>query len=371
MTWNWKQPDWPNFRYDAAVLSSLEQQFLLSSGEVIGAVRHIEPQQRDLLRIELLSDEAVKTSAIEGETLDRLSVQSSLRRQLGLATDRRSVQPREHGIAEMMIDVYGSYASPLDDATLFRWHQMLLAGNRHLDTIGAYRTHTDAMQIVSGHLNRPTIHFEAPPSKQVPDEMGPFIAWFNETAPNGTSPLPALTRAALSHVWFESIHPFEDGNGRLGRALAEKALAQSLGQPSLILLSFAIEQNRKAYYAQLEQHQSTLEVTEWLLWFGQTVLAAQQLTLQRVRFYIAKAHFYDRFRAALNPRQQKVVARLFEAGPDGVVGGLSADNYLAITKTSRATATRDLQDLVNKRALTRSGQLRFTRYALNWQPFTD
>ncbi len=149
----------------------MEQQFLLSSSEVLGAVRHIDPNERDLLRIELLSDEAIKTSAIEGETLDRLSVQSSLRRQLGLATDRRALQPREHDIAEMSVDVYGTYASPLDDATLFRWHQILMAGNRHLETIGAYRTHTDAMQIVSGHLDRPTIHFEAPPSEQVPGEM--------------------------------------------------------------------------------------------------------------------------------------------------------------------------------------------------------
>lgn len=149
----------------------MEQQFLLSSSEVLGAVRHIDPNERDLLCIELLSDKAIKTSAIEGETLDRLSVQSSLRRQLGLATDRRALQPREHDIAEMSVDVYGTYASPLDDATLFRWHQILMAGNRHLETIGAYRTHTDAMQIVSGHLDRPTIHFEAPPSEQVPGEM--------------------------------------------------------------------------------------------------------------------------------------------------------------------------------------------------------
>ncbi|PRA46570.1 cell filamentation protein Fic [Ochrobactrum sp. MYb68] len=369
MPWNWIQPDWPHFRYDAAPLYVLEQQFLLSSGEVIGAMRHINPNERNQLRIELLSDEAIKTSAIEGETLDRLSMQSSLRRQLGLTTDRRSVQPHEHGIAEMTVDVYGTYALPLDDATLFRWHAMLMAGSRHLDTIGAYRTHADAMQIVSGQLGRPTIHFEAPPSKRVPIEMHRFIAWFNETAPNGPSPLPALTRSALSLIWFESIHPFEDGNGRLGRALAEKALAQSLGQPSLILLSFAIEQSRTAYYAQLEQHQQTLDVTQWLVWFAQTVLAAQQLTLQRVHFYIAKTHFYDRFRGAFNPRQEKVIARLFETGPDGFIGGLSADNYLAITKTSRATATRDLQDLVDKGALARSGQLRFTRYALNWQPF--
>lgn len=190
MTWNWTQPDWPNFRYDTAALHALERQFLLTSGEVIGAVRHIDPEQRDLLRIELLSDEAIKTSAIEGETLDRLSVQSSLRRELGLATYRRSVQPSEHGISEMSVDVYGTYALPLDDATLFRWHQMLMAGNRHLEIIGAYRTHTDAMQTVSGNLDRPTIHFEALPSEQVPGEMDRFIAWFNEKAPNGASPSP-------------------------------------------------------------------------------------------------------------------------------------------------------------------------------------
>ncbi|MBB4096223.1 MULTISPECIES: Fic family protein [Brucella] len=368
MPWNWTQPDWPHFRYDASALAALEQRFLLSSGEVIGAVRHIDPDDRDRLRIELLSDEAVKTSAIEGETLDRLSVQSSLRRQLGLDPDRRSVQPREHGIAEMTVDVYGTYALPLDDATLFRWHTMLMAGSRHLESIGAYRSHSDAMQIVSGQLNRPTIHFEAPPSAQVPEEMHRFISWFNASALAGGTPLPALTRAGLSHLWFESIHPFEDGNGRLGRALAEKALAQSLGQPSLIMLSFTIEQKRKAYYDQLEIHQRTLDVTEWLVWFSQTVLTAQQTTLDRVAFYIAKAHFYDRFRGAFNTRQEKVIARLFEAGPDGFIGGLSADNYLAITKTSRATATRDLQDLVDKGALTRSGQLRFTRYALNWRP---
>lgn len=271
----------------------------------------------------------------------------------------------------MSVDVYGTYALPLDDTTLFRWHAMLMAGSRHLETIGAYRTHSDAMQIVSGRLERPTLHFEAPSSKQVPTEMARFLAWFNETAPNGPSPLPALTRAALSHVWFESIHPFEDGNGRLGRALAEKALAQSLGQPSLILLSFTIEQQRKAYYDQLEIHQRTLDVTGWLVWFSQTVLTAQQTTLGRVAFYIAKAHFHDRFRGAFNPRQEKVIARLFEAGPDGFIGGLSADNYLAITKASRATATRDLHDLVDKGALSRSGRLRFTRYALNWEPIVD
>ncbi|WP_170764728.1 Fic family protein [Ruegeria lacuscaerulensis] len=363
--WNWQKPNWPTFRYDAAGLEPYEQQFLLSAGEVLGAVHHVNTSDRDQLRIDLLSEEAMKTSAIEGEMLDRLSVQSSLRRHLGLAPDSYPSKPREQGVSEMMVDVYSTYSNPLSHDTLFRWHDMLLSYDRHLETIGAYRSHEDAMQIVSGRLDRPTVHFEAPPSHQVPAEMDQFVTWFNRTAPDGHEPLRALIRAGLSHLYFESIHPFEDGNGRLGRALAEKSLAQNIGQPSLIALAFTIERERKAYYDQLKRHQKTLDVTPWLIWFAETVLAAQQVTLERVGFYISKTHFYDRHRNQLNARQSKVIARLFKAGPEGFRGGLSAENYISITGTSRATATRDLQDLVEKGALTRTGELRYTRYWLN------
>ena len=362
--WNWQNPDWPIFSYDAARLEPYEQQFLLSSGEVLGAVHHVNTSDRDQLRIDLLSEEAMKTSAIEGEMLDRLSVQSSLRRHLGLAPDSYPSKPREQGVSEMMVDVYSNYSEPLSHDTLFRWHDMLLSHDRHLETIGSYRSHEDAMQIVSGRLDRPTVHFEAPPSHQVPAEMDQFVAWFNRTAPDGPEPLRALIRAGLSHLYFESIHPFEDGNGRLGRALAEKSLAQNIGQPSLIALAFTIERERKAYYDQLERHQKTLEVTPWLVWFAETVLTAQQVTLERVGFFISKTHFYDRYRDQFNTRQSKVIARLFKAGPDGFTGGLSAENYISITGTSRATATRDLQNLVEKGALIRTGELRYTRYWL-------
>ncbi len=362
--WNWQNPDWPTFRYDAARLEPYEQKFLLSSGEVLGAVHHVNTSDRDQLRIDLLSEEAMKTSAIEGEMLDRLSVQSSLRRHLGLAPDSYPSKPREQGVSEMMADVYSNYPEPLSHDTLFLWHDMLLSHDRHLETIGAYRSHEDAMQIVSGRLDRRTVHFEAPRSHRVPAEMEQFVSWFNQTAPNGPEPLPALIRAGLSHLYFESIHPFEDGNGRLGRALAEKSLAQNIGQPSLIALAFTIERERKAYYDQLERHQKTLDVTPWLTWFAETVLTAQQVTLERVGFFISKTHFYDRHRDQFNARQGKVIARLFKAGPDGFKGGLSAENYISITGTSRATATRDLQDLVEKGALTRTGELRYTRYWL-------
>lgn len=365
MQWNWQLPNWPEFQYDASVLEPLEQQFLLSSGEVLGAVRHVSSSERDQLHIDLLSDEAMQTSAIEGEMLDRLSVQSSLRRHLGLAPDNYPSKPREQGVAEMMVDVYSGSSEPLTHKTMCRWHSMLLSHDRRLETIGEYRRHTDAMQIVSGCLDRPTVHFEAPPSSKIPDEMEQYINWFNRTVPGGKAPLPALTRAGLSHLYFESIHPFEDGNGRLGRALAEKSLAQNIGQPSLIVLAFTIERERKAYYNQLERHQKTLDVTPWLEWFAETILTAQRVTLDRVEFYIAKAHFYDQYRDQFNTRQAKAIERMFREGPDGFKGGLSADNYLSITGTSRATATRDLQDLVEIDALIRTGERRYTRYWLN------
>jgi Fic family protein len=365
MAWNWQISGWPDFRWDRAALAALEQRFLLSSGEILGAVRHVNPAEQDQLRIDLLSDEAMKTSAIEGEMLDRLSVQSSLRRHLGLEPDSYPNKPREQGVAQMMVDVYATYAAPLTHETLFGWHDMLLSFDKRLDAVGAYRQHADAMQIVSGRADRPLVHFEAPPSAQVPEEMDQYLAWFNRTGPGAETPLPALSRAGLSHLYFESIHPFEDGNGRLGRALAEKSLAQNIGQPSLIALAFVIERHRKTYYDQLEQHQKTLDVTPWLLWFGEAVLTAQQVTLDRVGFFIAKAHFYDRYRDTLNDRQAKVIERMFREGPEGFKGGLSAENYISITGTSRATATRDLQALVDAKALSRTGQRRHTRYWLN------
>lgn len=367
MQWNWQQADWPNFTYDVENLALLEQKFLQSSGEVIGAVRHFSEDDSSQLRIELLSDEAVKTSEIEGEFLDRASVQSSLRQQFGLNTDGRPVRPQERGIAEMMADVYQHWSGSLHHEELFHWHSMLMAGNRHIETIGAYRRHDDAMQIVSGRLDKPTIHFEAPPSRQVGPEMELFVDWFNRSGPSGQAPLPALTRAAIGHLYFESIHPFEDGNGRIGRALAEKSLAQNIGQPSLISLAYTIEGNRKTYYSELERHQRKLDITGWVIYFSNTILEAQQATIDRIAFFIQKAKFYDRFRGRLNERQQKVIARIFREGITGFKGGLSAENYISITATSRATATRDLQQLVEIGALTRTGERRHTRYALQLQ----
>ena len=365
MTWNWQQAGWPTFSYDPAALEPLERQFLLHSGEFFGVFKHVGPDERDSLKIELISDEAVKTSEIEGEVLDRDSVQSSLRHQLGLGPADRLVPPAERGIAEMMVNLYTAFAEPLTHATMFAWHRMLMSGERQIQVVGGYRTHADPMRVVSGSIHDPKVHFEAPPSSTMNDEMDAFIRWFNQTAPDGETPLPPLTRAGLAHLHFVSVHPFEDGNGRIARALAEKSLAQDLRQPSLIALAYTIEQARKAYYAALERNNKDLEITDWLVYFGKTVIDAQRNTIKRVDFYVAKAKLYEQLRGKLNPRQDKVLARMFREGLNGFKGGLSAENYISIAKTSRATATRDLQELVALGALTRTGELRHTRYHLN------
>jgi Fic family protein len=365
MAWNWEQPEWPEFTYDSRLLEPSEQQFLRQSGEFIGACRHIGVDDQETLRIELISDEAVKTSEIEGEILNRDSVQSSLRHQFGLGVEAPGVRPAERGISQMMVDLYRSFASPLTDKTMFDWHGMLLSGDKSIEVIGGYRTHADAMQVVSGPDHKRTVHFQAPPSVRMQDEMQRFITWFNDTAPGGKNPLPALTRAGIAHLYFVCIHPFEDGNGRIGRALAETSLAQNLGQPSLIALAYTIERKRKDYYAALERNNKDIKITDWLNYFARTILEAQNNTIKRVDFYVAKAKFYTRLGGQMNMRQEKVIARMFREGINGFTGGLSAENYIAVTQTSRATATRDLQNLVEKGALTKTGELRHTRYHLN------
>ncbi len=365
MHWNWQHENWPVFEYDASTLSEMEARFLHGAGELSGALKHMEEDERKNLTVELISTEAIKTSEIEGEILNRDSVQSSIRRNFGLETEDKHIPPAERGIAEMMTDLYRTYDSPLSNAKLFEWHKMLTSGRRDLSDIGRYRTHTDAMQVVSGSLHKPNIHFEAPPSAIMDLEMGRFIAWFNDSSPRGSKPMPALLRAGISHLWFVCIHPFEDGNGRIGRAICEKALSQNLGQPTLLSLSQTIQDARKVYYQSLEDNNKHLEITSWLLYFAQTALDAQKQSQALIDFLIAKVRFYDRLRGVLNPRQEKVIARIFKEGPEGFEGGLSAENYISITGTSRATATRDLADLVDKHALRQTGKLRHTRYWMN------
>jgi len=365
MRWNWQQPDWPNFAYDATRLRGREDQFLKGAGILVGVMAHLDADDRQNLSIELMAQEAVDSSAIEGDILDRASVQSSVAKHLGIKADHRRANAAEAGAAELMANLFHSYREPVSDAMLFHWHALLMNGRRDLADIGRYRTHADPMQIVSGALHAPKVHFEAPPSQAVPAEMKAFIGWFNDSRPDGRSPVSVLARAGVAHLWFESIHPFEDGNGRLGRAIAEKALAQGLDAPAITALAETIQHHRKNYYTQLQCASLSNRIDEWLDWFSDIALAAQQRTLDRVHFLLAKTKLLDRLRDHLNSRQEKALLRLFAEGPDGFEGGLSAANYRTITDAAPATATRDLAELVGLGALRKQGELKRTRYFLN------
>ncbi|NOY84348.1 MAG: Fic family protein [Nitrospirae bacterium] len=365
MIWNWEQNDWPHFRWKKDDLEDFEAHFLRQSGVLIGAAKHLSLEDEKLLVVDMITSEAIKTSEIEGEYLNRDSVQSSIRRNFGLDTDDRRVDPAERGIADMMTDLYQNYSKPLSHTTLYDWHKMLTGGRRDLKNIGRYRTHAESMQVVSGRLDKPIIHFEAPPSKIMKKEMDVFMAWFAKTAPGGKQPLPALTRAGIAHLYFVCIHPFEDGNGRIGRAIAEKSLSECLGEPTLIALSLTIEKKWKTYYDALENNNKENEITDWLVYFAGTVLAAQDYSQGMIGFLIEKTKLFDRTRGKLNDRQKKAIERMFREGLEGFKGGLSAENYISITGTSRATATRDLHGLVEKNVLLKTGKLKSTRYCLN------
>ena len=368
MNWIWQHPDWPNFTVDRRRLQPLEARFLHEAGRRIGSWRHLDVQDQTELRVQWLSTEALESSAIEGEILDRDSLQSSIRRHFGLSGYWRAASPAEAGVAEMMVALYSEFDKPLGHDMLRSWHRMLMGASRDAAVAGAYRQHREAMQIVSGPDYAPRVHYEAPPSERIEGEMDRFLAWYAETEA-GQDELSALTRAGTAHLYFMCIHPFEDGNGRIGRALAEKALAQSLGEPSLIALSRTIARRRKAYYAALEDVGPSLDITVWLEWFAGTVLDAQLWNERRIVRSIQQAQLFERLRGALNRRQEKALLALFRSEPDGFEGGLSAGNYQAITRAPASTATRDLADLVAKGALRRSGERRHTRYWLNLPAF--
>ncbi len=361
MPWNWELPDWPKFKYDPKQVVSKEREFLLSVGRAHAFVKSIDRKEYNQFVIEILSWEGVESSRIEGEILDRESLQSSIKQHFGINAHRKREADKESRMAKLLCDVYETYDKPLTHEKLWQWHAMLFNNHKHIDDRGKYRTHVEPMQIISNRYATPKVLFEAPPSKRVPKEMAEFVDWFNSSR-NSES---VLARAAVAHLYFENIHPFEDGNGRIGRIIVEKILSQGVGQPTLIAVSKILEKRRKEYYAALERCNHTLEAEHWLEFFADVVLQAQEESMNLLYFLIDKSKMLISLAGQLNPRQEKVLLRMFDEGPSGFRGGLSAENYIAITKAARATATRDLLDLVQKGALVKTGELRHTRYWLN------
>ncbi len=361
MVWNWQLPDWPRFIFDSSVLPSLERRFYQGSGGVFAILKHLTDEDKKRFIVDILCTEGLKSAEIEGDLLERESLQSSIQRHFGLSTAKGKISKRELGMGELMWSVYDTYDQPLTHDMLCEWHKLLMNTDSRIADIGKYRTHDEPMQIVSNRYDRQTIYFEAPPSATVYKEMSDFLLWYNESQNN----LSVLARAGVTHVYFESIHPFEDGNGRIGRALVEKVLSQSLGYPTLIAISQEVAKRKKEYYAALGACNKTLDIGQWIVFFAEVIVQSQIESLTLINFLMTKSVMMNSLKGRINERQEKVLLRMFDEGTKGFSGGLSADNYIAITKTSRATTTRDLADLVSKNALNKTGQLRHTRYWIN------
>jgi len=390
----WQHRAWPQLSFDAAALAPALDLARLEQGRLLGLLGAIGLEQANAVQRDLWVQEALATAAIEGEQLNLASLRSSVAHRLALA-DAPGVDRSVDGLVQVMQDALVNHSAALDLDRLCRWQSALFPGGTSGITriaVGRVRDHADAMQIVSGTLGREVVHYEAPPSAQVAAELDRLLAWFASTRPTDTAAtstaVHGIARAALLHLWFESIHPFEDGNGRLGRALADMALAQDMhafdSQASPVLvrvygLAHQMLKTRAAYYDALNHTQrlrgitpeaSTIDATPWVQWFVQAFTRACIASQAVVRDATDKAQF--RLRAAqchINHRQSKALERLLDAGHvgsgGGFLGGMTNEKYAKITATSKATATRDLADLLAHGLLRVEGVGKATRYAVN------
>lgn len=389
----WQHPTWPALTFDSPALMQDLSNARLEQGKLLGLLQAIGFESGQEIARELWVQEAMATAAIEGEKLDLEAVRSSVSYRLGLA-DLPTVDRHVDGLVQVMADATQQYQVPLTQERLCLWQAALFPGgsaNLRRIAVGRYRDHADAMQIVSGRLGQEVVHYVAPPSAQVPREMAQFLAWFAlpPSVPgksSGTATgLHGLARAALAHLWFETIHPFEDGNGRLGRAVVDMALAQDMGAAVRVFgMARQMMRTRTAYYDALNQAQrsasdTTLDVTPWVQWFVQAFTQGCITSQAVVKQALQKAEFRQRAAACgANPRQTKVLNRLLEAGNStlggGFLGGMTNEKYGKLTGASKATATRDLADLAAKGLLRIEGVGKATRYAIaidQWEQPAD
>jgi Fic family protein len=345
-----------------------------SQGELMGQCAAVGLDATAPTLRELWVQEAVATAAIEGEQLNPDSVRSSVLRHMGLDVDASAPVSRQvDGLVDVMEDATQHFGKALSKARLCRWHVALfpmgVSGLQRI-RVGQYRNHADPMQIVSGRPGCEVVHYIAPPSAQVDAQMRAFLDWFEHTRPDRKArpPQDGIARAAMAHLWFESIHPFEDGNGRVGRAIIDLALAQDAAAPQrLVSLSHQLLAERKGYYAALQnaQHGGT-DVSGWVLWFVQQYRHACEHTGSLIQIALEKSRFWSQHAAVvLNARQRKVVQRLLDDGDGGFLGGLNAEKYTKMTGASKATATRDMAHLVNEGLLFTRGQGKALRYFVN------
>jgi len=369
--WIWQQETWPAFTWQESELAKLLREITQLQGKLLGRSAAIGESQSLKSQMEALLDNAMNTSAIEGEKLNVESVRSSLARRLGInQAGLLAGTPQTDGLADVLMDATRNPNEPLTHDRLFRWHEWLFPnGHEGLTPIrvGELRNE-DPMQVISGPVGKSKIHFEAPPRDNLETELNQFLDWFGQS--RAQAELDPLVRAGVAHLWFVTLHHFDDGNGRLARAITDLALAQAEQQSvRFYAMSATIMENRKAYYTILEKTQcGGMDVTPWLVWFLNMLKETLQMADRRIDHVLKKATFWQQHgQSALNERQIKVLNRLLDAGPDGFEGGINARKYMSLADVSKATATRDLTELVEKGCLVqREGGGRSTSYDINW-----
>jgi Fic family protein len=344
----WQATDWPHWRYDLSALAEPLAQVSRAQGLLLGRLADVGLGLRDEASMAALTHDVLKTSEIEGEHLNVASVRSSIARRLGV--DIGSIAPVDRhveGVVDMVLDATTQHARPLTADRLFAWHAALFpTGYSGLTKISTGVWRDDAhgpMQVVSGPMHRQRVHFEAPPADHLASEVGVFLRWLNDPAPKE----PALIRAGLGHLWFVTLHPFDDGNGRIARAVGDLLLARADGSSQRFYsLSAQIQRERKAYYDILEQtEKGSMDVTAWLHWFLDMLGQALTQAHGELDAVLHKARYWQALQGvALNERQIKVLNRLL----DGFEGKLNNSKWAALAKCSSDTALRDINDLVER-----------------------
>lgn len=364
MAYIYEQSSWPNFQWDERSIGATLAAVRHRQGRLLGRMDALGFSLRAQASFRMLTQDVIKTSEIEGEILNKDQVRSSLARRLGM--DVGALIPSDRyvdGVVEMMLDATEKFAAPLTQARLFRWHAALFpTGHSGMFkiSVAAYRNDKSGpMQVVSGPLGRQRVHFEAPPARRIKTDMDAFLRWFN-----GPQPADLVLKAGIAHLWFVTIHPFADGNGRIARALTDLMLARSESSPHRFYsMSAQIQKEREDYYRILESAQKdSLDITAWLDWFLGCLSRAFDSAEVILSSVLAKNSFWEKHAGeSFNDRQRKVLNRLL----DGFEGKLTSSKYAKLAKTSPDTALRDINDLLQRRVLINSpGGGRSTSYAL-------
>ena len=356
-----ERENWWKFTYDSHKVMTELGKVRAKQGLMLGRMSSLGFDFQEDALLTTLSQELVSSSEIEGELLDRQQVRSSIARRLGIETAGMVGASRYvEGVVEMLLDATQRYAEPLTDARLFGWHNVLFpTGMSGLYKIEVAQYRSGEMQVVSGAMGKEKVHYEAPKPKRLAEEMERFISWVN-----AESEVDEVVKAAITHLWFVTIHPFDDGNGRIARALTDMMLARSeRTSKRFYSMSAEIKLMRSEYYEVLEQTQrGDGDITEWLLWFLRCFDAALDSTEENLSAVLARARYWEHFaKEEINERQRKIINLQF----DGFFGKLTSSKWAKIAKCSSDTALNDIKDLLGKGMLVKNGEGgRSTNYSL-------